>query len=417
MKRPNGFPPPPPPEPEAPSAPTPPKSVRPIRAPKASAATAAAGSADRDTPAEERTPTSATTGRFTIGGVLPGIRTEPIAPEPSNETTSKGAPTKAATSKAATSKAAPTKAATSKAATSKAATSKAATSKAVSPKASVPTPSRPTATPAAASYAPASPSRSRSDESLARKNVRATERERRRYERAEARRFTERSRRRRLFWLVSAGIVVALVLLVVFTAYSPLFAVRTVDIEGTSRIDAAQVEFALSDQVGKPLALVDYGAINRDLATFTLIQSYAIESELPNTLVIRIVERQPVGSVPSGTGFDLVDAAGVVIEHSDQRPTGYPQIDTTVAAVGSPGFLAATAVLRALPADLLAKVGTVSAATPDSVTLVLTDAGQKVIWGSVDNSALKAVVLDKLIAAQGDNSTYDVSSPDTPIVS
>ncbi|MCU1482626.1 MAG: hypothetical protein JWQ19_3412 [Subtercola sp.] len=247
--------------------------------------------------------------------------------------------------------------------------------------------------------------------------MRAAERERRRYERAEARRFTERTRRRRLFWLVSAGIVVALVLLVVFTAYSPLFAVRTVDIEGTSRIDAAQVESALSDQVGKPLALVDYGAINRDLAAFTLIQSYATESELPNTLVIRIVERQPVGSVTGGTGFDLVDAAGVVIEHSDQRPANYPQIDTSVAAVGSPGFLAATAVLRALPADLLAKVGTVSAATPDSVTLVLTDAGQKVIWGSVDDSALKAVVLDKLIAAQGDNSTYDVSSPDTPIVS
>ena len=85
--------------------------------------------------------------------------------------------------------------------------------------------------------------------------------------------------------------------------------------------------------------------------------------------------------------------------------------------MGTPGFLAATAVLRDLPAELLGKVDTVSAATPDSVTLVLTSAGQKVIWGSVDNSALKAVVLDKLVAAQPDATTYDVSSPDTPIVS
>ena len=264
-----------------------------------------------------------------------------------------------------------------------------------------------------------SPSRVRSDESLARKNVRIAERKRRRYERSEARRFTERSRRRRLTWIISGAVLVGLILLVVFTAYSPLFAVRSVDVEGTSRIDASQVQSALADQLGKPLALVDYSAIKNDLGTFTLIQSYSTESQLPNTLVIRIVERQPVGAVANGTGFDLVDPAGVVISHSDQRPDGYPTIDTSAAAVGSPGFLAATAVLRALPAELLAKVDSVSAATPDSVTLVLTGGRQKVVWGSVDNSALKALVLDKLIGTQNadDALTYDVSSPDNPVVS
>ncbi len=249
--------------------------------------------------------------------------------------------------------------------------------------------------------------------------MRVAERKRRRYERSEARRFTERSRRRRLTWIISAAVLVGLVLVVVFTAYSPLFAVRTVDVEGTSRIDATQVQSALAGQLGKPLALVDYGAIKGDLSTFTLIQSYSTESQLPNTLVIRIVERQPVGAVASGTGFDLVDPAGVVVSHSDQRPAGYPTIDTSAAPVGSPGFLGATAVLRALPAELLAKVDSVSAATPDSVTLVLTGAGQKVVWGSVDNSALKAIVLDKLIGTQSpdDHLTYDVSSPDNPVVS
>ncbi|WP_443069976.1 FtsQ-type POTRA domain-containing protein [Subtercola sp. YIM 133946] len=251
--------------------------------------------------------------------------------------------------------------------------------------------------------------------------MRTAERKRRRYERSEARRFTERARRRRIAWLVSAGILVALVLVVVFTAYSPLFAVRTVDIEGTSRIDASQVESALSDQLGKPLALVDYGAINRDLAGFTLIQSYATESQLPNTLVVRIVERQPVGSVASasGAGFDLVDPAGVVISHSDTRPDGYPLIDLAGGPVGSAGFAAAASVLRVLPPELLAKVDSVSAATPDSVTLVLGGVGQKVVWGSVDDSALKAKVLDKLIGTQDQDAqlTYDVSSPETPIVS
>ncbi|CAN5172496.1 hypothetical protein BH09ACT6_BH09ACT6_11470 [soil metagenome] len=259
----------------------------------------------------------------------------------------------------------------------------------------------------------------RAEEARARRDVRTAERQRRQYERSEARRFTERARRRRLVWLVSLGVVLVLVLVVVFTAYSPLFAVRSVAIEGTSRVDAAQVETALSGQLGKPLALVDYGAIENQLAAFPLIQSYSTESQLPNTLVVHIVERKPVGAVGDGSGFDLVDPAGVVVEHADHRAAGFPLIDLAGGQLGGPGFLASTAVLRTLPADLLAKVESVSAATPDSVTLVLTGGLQKVIWGSAENSALKALVLGKLIGTQNSDSrlTYDVSSPQSPVIS
>ncbi|QWT23175.1 FtsQ-type POTRA domain-containing protein [Subtercola sp. PAMC28395] len=258
----------------------------------------------------------------------------------------------------------------------------------------------------------------RAAEARAEKDMRAAERQRRHYERSEARRFTERSRRRRLGWLVSLGVVVALVLVVVFTAYSPMFAVRTVAIEGTSRVDAAAVQTALSAQLGKPLALVDYGAIEADLSAFPLIQSYSTESQLPNTLVVHIVERSPVGQIASGTGFDLVDPAGVTVQHTEQQTAGFPVIDLAGGQLGGPGFLASTTVLRTLPAELLAKVGSVSAATPDSVTLVLNGGAQKVIWGSAESSSLKALVLDKLIGTQNPDSrlTYDVSSPESPVI-
>ncbi|TQL53832.1 cell division protein FtsQ [Subtercola boreus] len=250
--------------------------------------------------------------------------------------------------------------------------------------------------------------------------LRTAERRRRRVERLEARRFTERSRRRRVTWLVSLGAVAALVLVVLFTAYSPVFAVRSITVQGTSRLDAAQLQAALADQVGRPLALVDFGRMESELAAFPLIQSYSTESSLPNTLIVRIVERQPVGSVavPAG-GFDLVDPAGVVMSHSDARPDGFPVIDVTASAVGSPGFLGAAAVLRSMPADLLAKVDTISAATPDSVMFTLGGGGQKVVWGSEANSSLKALVLDKLIGTQNAEKsiTYDVSSPESPVVS
>ena len=250
----------------------------------------------------------------------------------------------------------------------------------------------------------------------ARRKFRAARRARRRYERDEVRRFTWRSRRRRTAWLVALGTVVALVGFVLVGTYSPLMALRTVDVVGTNRISADQVRAALSDQVGTPLPLVDFARIRQDLGTFPLIQSYVTESRPPDTLVVRIVERTPVGTLVVPGGFNLVDAAGVVIQNAAARVPGYPVIDAR-AGVGSAGFQAATAVVAAVPDAVRQKLDTVTAATTDDVTLVLAG-GARVVWGSAERSEYKAVVLAALIVSHpvGTVKEYDVSSPDSAVL-
>ena len=73
---------------------------------------------------------------------------------------------------------------------------------------------------------------------------------------------------------------------------------------------------------------------------------------------------------------------------------------------------AAVAVLLALPAELLARVDSVTATTRDDVTLVLTGVGQAVRWGSAEDAALKAQVLAALLTRPA--SVYDVSAPLAP---
>ena len=250
----------------------------------------------------------------------------------------------------------------------------------------------------------------------AQKNLAHAERRRRRYERAEARRFTQATRTRRRKYLIALAGAVVLVLLVVLTAYSPLLAVRTITVEGASRVDAAAVSAALDDQLGRPLTLVDFGEVKRTLETFPLIQSYVTEARPPDTLVVRIVERRPVVTVAVDGGFTLVDAAGVVVETTPERAAGYPIIDTAATPVDSPGFAAASSVLLALTPEFLAQVDSVSAPTPDSVTLALTS-GQRVVWGSAEDSALKARIVASMISNPGipNVTEYDVSSPEAPI--
>lgn len=252
----------------------------------------------------------------------------------------------------------------------------------------------------------------------ARRDLRRAIRSRRRYERAESRRFTQRSRRRRLAWLITGASLAGLVLVVLLAAYSPLLAVRTVAVEGTSRLDAAVVTASLDDQLGRPLALVDYGAIERDLAQYPLIASYSVEARPPDTLAIKVVERRPVAQVQTATGFDLLDAAGVTVQQSGERIAGFPVLDLTGTEIGGRGFVAAAAVLTSLPDDILSQLDRISGTTPDSVTFVFTGAGQSVVWGSPDDSELKARILARLIATQDPASPvqYDVSSPASPVV-
>ncbi|MCS5730481.1 FtsQ-type POTRA domain-containing protein [Herbiconiux moechotypicola] len=264
---------------------------------------------------------------------------------------------------------------------------------------------------------PDAPQAARSS-AAARRELRRATRRRRRFERLEARRFTVRSRRRRLAWAVSGAVLGSLVLLVLLVAYSPLLSVRQIVIEGTSRLDPGTVTSALAEQQGRPLALVDYGAIEQELAGFPLIASYSVEARPPDTLAVRLVERRPVAQVQTEQGYQLIDAAGVTVQQSAERIAGFPLLDLSGTTFGGPGFEAAAAVLMSLPDALLTQVDSISGTTPDSVTMVFTGAGQRVVWGSAEDSDLKALILQRLIATQDPAAAveYDVSSPQSPVI-
>lgn len=242
----------------------------------------------------------------------------------------------------------------------------------------------------------------------ARARLRGARRERKRFERGEVRRFTRRARHRRILWISAAGILAALVLGVLLVSFSPLMALRTIEVQGASKVDAAAVKKALNSQLGRPLPLIDSGAITSELAAFPLIRSFSTEVHPPSTLLVRIVERAPVGVLKTGSKYTVVDPAGVVISTFPDRPAGYPLITP---AAGSAGFTAVAAVLQSLPATVLSKVNTATATTADDVSFTLLSTGAKVVWGSADQSSLKAAVLADLLVKAPGARTYDLSSP------
>ncbi|MCT1479640.1 FtsQ-type POTRA domain-containing protein [Microbacterium sp. p3-SID336] len=239
-------------------------------------------------------------------------------------------------------------------------------------------------------------------------------RARRKALRAEIRRFTQRSRRRRIVWLSSIGAIVLLVGGSVAAAYSPLFAVERITVEGATSIDPAVIEAALSEQVGTPLALVDTSEVKAALLAFPLIETYSLEARPPHDLTVRIVERTPIGVVESSAGYTLVDAAGVALSTTTDPPPGQPVVDIE-GGVDSTAFRSAGLVVRALPADIRAALTEVRASTADDVTLTLST-GLTVVWGSAEESGLKALALSAALVANPDAASIDVTSPDVAVV-
>ena len=249
------------------------------------------------------------------------------------------------------------------------------------------------------------------------REVWAAARARRKALRAEVRRFTGRQRRRRLMWLGGAASVVLLVLATLGAAYSPLFAVQQIRIVGSETLDTLALEAALADQIGTPLPLVDESAVKAALVTFPIVESYTLEARPPHELVVRVVERTPIGLIQTRAGYTLVDAAGVALSTTETPAPGRPLV-TVTGGTGSTAFESVGLVMRSLPDAIRDQVTAVAASTPDDVTLTLGGSNAQVVWGSAEDSAMKALVLDKAMIARppASVSVYDVSSPSAIVV-
>jgi cell division protein FtsQ len=81
------------------------------------------------------------------------------------------------------------------------------------------------------------------------------------------------------------------------------------------------------------------------------------------------------------------------------------------AGTRSEALAEAARVIDALPGDLAARVAHLEVKTVDSISLELGN-GRTVFWGSADESANKAEVLEVLLRQKA--SVYDVSVPGQP---
>jgi cell division protein FtsQ len=227
------------------------------------------------------------------------------------------------------------------------------------------------------------------------------------------------SKVKRTVILSSLGAFLVLIALVLAAVFSPMMAVERISVRGEKLVSEKQIKAALKSQIGKPLPQINSEEIAGLLKKYVLIESFSAISAPPHTLIIKVTERTPIAIIwVDGFGYSYFDPAGVKVGKAT-RTDQLPILKVSGTPGKSPSFKAAIDVLLALPANLLPKISNMTATSADNVSFQLRGyAGQRVIWGGPKNAVLKSKVLAALIKNQpaSDRVTYDVSSPNAPVV-
>ena len=233
----------------------------------------------------------------------------------------------------------------------------------------------------------------------------------------DSRRFTARRRRRRSIVMISIGTLLGVALLVTGIVLSPLLTLTTIVVKGRDAVPEAVIVGAAADQIGQPLAAINFDAIRDRLSTVPRIQSFATELQPPHTLVIRVVERQAIGVLAAEGGWTVVDVAGVVIDTQDIKPARLPEIN--VPTPTDRGFAAIAETLASFPKSVRQSIAVISAPTRDSVRFELRGIGHQIIWGSPDDSLLKLAVMERALEVANERFgryEIDVSAPDNIVL-
>jgi cell division protein FtsQ len=104
--------------------------------------------------------------------------------------------------------------------------------------------------------------------------------------------------------------------------------VRDIEVEGRETTDAATIMAALAADRGTPILAVSPSRAKEKLESLPWVRSAAIERRLPDTLVVRLVERHPLAVWQHAGKHELIDREGAVIPVKDL--TRFARLPTVV---------------------------------------------------------------------------------------
>jgi len=150
---------------------------------------------------------------------------------------------------------------------------------------------------------------------------------------------------------------------------SPAFAVRAVQVEGAVHEDPEQLAAATGAR-GANVFRLDLAAVRERLLARPWVADASVRRVVPDTLVVRVLERTPVARWQRAGGEALVDGAGVVVaEGAEAARFEVPRIEGAEDAAALALAAATVQALREAAPQLHAALRRLEVTGPQGMTL------------------------------------------------
>ena len=223
---------------------------------------------------------------------------------------------------------------------------------------------------------------------------------------------TKRRRQHRTRWIVLGSGFLVLLLAGIATWlvwFSSVFAATEVRVNGLSLLTEQQVTDAAAVELGGPLAAQDVDAIRGRVAALAPVAEVRVERHFPHTIEITVTERTLAYVWMDEGVARWVDSNGIVFHEGGETTQGI--VRANIAAPDQRLLKDVATVVSAVAPVLGDRITLLQASAVDRIEIQLSD-GDTVVWGSAEQSHVKAQVLSVLLSQ--DASVYDVSAPHAP---
>jgi cell division protein FtsQ len=202
------------------------------------------------------------------------------------------------------------------------------------------------------------------------------------------------------------------------------FDARRLEVTGAPATGAEQIA-ATGGVLGHNIFTIDPQVVAARLATLPTVREVQVWTELPDRLVVEVVERQGALVWQAGGARFLLDPSGFVIAANppEARARGLPVVRATARDGGPPrvgGWVddaavrAVMAAVRLLSREYPLRVTGLEYA-PETGLVLLGDAGWRVILGDDRRMAEKLAVCAALLKGERTWQTLDVTDPERPV--
>jgi cell division protein FtsQ len=219
------------------------------------------------------------------------------------------------------------------------------------------------------------------------------------------RRSRRRERLQKVKWLKLAGVIVASVVVVISLLASPIFAIRSVTVEGNVYTSTKVLAAVTKTLKGASVFTVNTGKARELLLEDSWVSDVRITTRFPGKALVEIAERVPIiWYVGDDQKARIVDARGHVIAVLPGWPTKYlrvagvgPSLDA--GAVADDVYRAAAQLVLALPEELRTLVKSLEVSAGGELAMTLAG-GTLVRFGPPNDLQDKLVAVVVLLRRQ-----------------